>query len=94
MRMCRSSPYQTKWQFKDDFSWNKGRHSFKGGLRLRGLPNLGGFFQTPSTLNVTFWIDDPFHILSNTAKYPQGFSTPGADPVDDSVFGQLLLCQR
>jgi hypothetical protein len=69
--------YQAKWQFKDDFSWNRGKHSFKTGFDFVNLPKLGGFFQTPSTLNVSFF-DDPSTILSNPAKYPNGFSTPGA----------------
>jgi hypothetical protein len=69
--------YQAKWQFKDDFAFNKGKHSFKAGFDFVNLPKLGGFFQTPSTLNVTFF-DDPSLILSNTAKYPQGFATAGA----------------
>jgi Carboxypeptidase regulatory-like domain/TonB dependent receptor len=69
--------YQAKWQFRDDFAWNKGKHSFKTGFDYVYLPKLGGFFQTPSTLNVSFF-DDPSTILSNPAKYPQGFSTPGA----------------
>jgi hypothetical protein len=68
---------QKKWQFRDDFSWNKGKHSFKTGFDFVNMPFLGGFFQTPSTLGVTF-IDDPLKILSDPVKYPQGFKTAGA----------------
>jgi outer membrane receptor protein involved in Fe transport len=68
---------QAKWQFKDDVSITHGRHTIKTGFDFVTEPKLGGFFQTPSTLNVTFQ-DDPSTILSNTAKYPNGFSTPGA----------------
>jgi Carboxypeptidase regulatory-like domain len=69
--------YQKKWQYRDDLSWNKGKHSFRGGFDFVDFSILGGFFQTPSTLNIT-WIDDPTTILSNTTKYPQGYATPGA----------------
>ncbi len=69
--------YQAKWQFRDDLSWNKGKHSFRAGGDFVNLPKLGGFFSTPSTLNVTFF-DDPSTILGNLSKYPQGFATPGA----------------
>lgn len=69
--------YQAKWQLRDDYSINKGRHSFKFGFDFVDEPKLGGFFQTPSTLNVTFF-DDPSVITTNTAKYPNSFSTPGA----------------
>ncbi len=69
--------YQVKWQIKDDISINRGRHTMKTGFDLVLEPKLGGFFQTPSTLNVTF-LDDPSLITSNAAKYPNGFSTPGA----------------
>jgi hypothetical protein len=68
---------QAKWQFKDDLSITHGRHTIKTGVDFVNEPKLGGFFQTPSTLNVTFQ-DDPSTILSNTTKYPNGFSTPGA----------------
>ena len=69
--------YQAKWQFRDDFAINKGKHSYKFGFDYVHEPKLGGFFQTPSTLNVTFQ-DDPSVILGNTTKYPNGFSSPGA----------------
>jgi hypothetical protein len=69
--------YQAKWQFKDDIAISKGKHSFKAGFDFVNLPKLGGFFQTPSTLNVAFF-DDPSTILSTPSKYPQGFATPGA----------------
>jgi hypothetical protein len=67
---------QKKWQFRDDLSINRGKHAFKMGFDYVGIPKLGGFFNTPSTLNVTF-NQDPSTILGDTAKYPQGFATPG-----------------
>ena len=69
--------YQAKWQFRDDFSVTKGHHSFRIGADYVALPKLGGFFVSSGTLQVGF-LDDPTLILSNTAKYPNGFSTPGA----------------
>lgn len=67
--------FQKKWQFKEDISITRGRHAFKAGVDFVNEPLLGGFFTTPSTLNVGF-IDLPSVIL-NPAKYPLGFATPG-----------------
>jgi hypothetical protein len=67
---------QKKWQFRDDFSINHGKHAFKMGFDYVAIPKLGGFFNTPSTLNVGF-SQDPSTILADTAKYPLGFATPG-----------------
>jgi hypothetical protein len=69
--------YQAKWQFRDDYSFTKGKHSFRAGFDFVNLPKLGGFFISAGTLQVGF-LDDPTTILSNAAKYPNGFSTPGA----------------
>ena len=69
--------YQAKWQFRDDLSFTRGNHTFKAGFDFVDEPKLGGFFEFTSTLNVTF-LDLPSEILGNAAKYPQGFSTPGA----------------
>src|SRR5262249_55738112 len=69
--------FQRKWQFKDDLSITRGKHTLQFGVDYVHEPKLGGFFQTPPTLNVGF-IDLPSVITTNTAKYPQGFSTPGA----------------
>ncbi|PWT92439.1 MAG: hypothetical protein C5B56_02255 [Proteobacteria bacterium] len=69
--------FQRKWQFRDDLSWTRGKHSFKVGFDLVHEPSLGGFFQTPPTLNIGF-LDLPSVITTNKTKYPQGFATPGA----------------
>lgn len=69
--------YQKKWQFRDDFSLTKGKHTFKMGFDFVNVPKLGGFFTTPITLNVGFQ-DLPSVITSNKTLYPQGFATPGA----------------
>src|SRR5580700_2436940 len=69
--------FQKKWQFKDDIAFNRGKHAFKTGIDFLWEPVLGGFFLTDATPVISFF-DDPLTILSNTAKYPQGFATPGA----------------
>ncbi len=68
--------YQKKWQFRDDFSYTMGKHTFKTGFDFVNVPKLGGFFQTPSTLNLTF-LFLPSQILGDKVKFPQGFATPG-----------------
>jgi len=67
---------QKKWQIRDDVSINKGRHTFRTGFDFVSIPKLGGFFNTPSTLNVGF-SQDPSTILGNTTLYPLGFASPG-----------------
>lgn len=67
---------QAKWQFRDDLSINRGRHSFKTGFDYVHEPKLRGVGSSKS-LNVTFQ-DDPSTILGNATRYPNGFSTPGA----------------
>lgn len=69
--------FQRKWQFRDDLSYTVGKHAFKVGFDFVNEPALGGFFQTPSTMNITF-IDLPSVILGDKTKYPNGFATPGA----------------
>src|SRR5262249_20481577 len=69
--------YQRKFQFRDDISKSLGRHTLKAGVDFIYNPKLGGFFESNSTLNITF-LDDPSEIVSDPVKYPQGFSTPGA----------------
>ncbi len=69
--------YQVKWQFKDDVSISLGKHTLKTGVDFLWEPKLGGFFVSGPTPAITFQ-DDPSVILSNTARYPEGFATPGA----------------
>lgn len=68
--------FQAKWQLREDFSFTSGKHTFKTGFDFVKAPKLGGFFQTPSTLNITF-LFLPSQILADKVKFPQGFSTPG-----------------
>lgn len=67
---------QKKWQTREDLAINRGKHSFKMGFDYVAVPKLGGFFNTPSTLNVGF-SQDPSTILGNTTLYPLGFASPG-----------------
>ena len=67
--------YQAKWQFRDDISFTRDKHTFKAGVDYVYLPKLGGVFGN-SVLNYTF-LADPTAITSNAALYPQGFATPG-----------------
>jgi hypothetical protein len=69
--------FQRKWQFKDDLSKTVGKHTFSGGFDYIWNPVEGGFFEFSSTLEIDF-AANPTTILGNTAKYPQGFATPGA----------------
>jgi hypothetical protein len=69
--------YQVKWQFKDDLSITKGKHTFRTGIDYLWEPKLGGFFEFNPTPQVIF-TDLPSKILSDKTTYPQGFSTPGA----------------
>src|SRR2546422_1049245 len=69
--------YQKKWQFRDDVSFTQGKHGMKFGVDYLWEPQLGGYFEFNSTLEVDFQ-DLPSTILGNAALYPQGFSTPGA----------------
>lgn len=69
--------YQKKWQFKDDLSLTKGKHTLKMGFDFLNEPKVGGFFVSNPTINFTFF-DLPSVILSDKKNYPQGFATPGA----------------
>jgi len=69
--------YQSKYQFKDDLSINRGAHTFRTGFDYLWEPKLGGFFKFNPTLQIDF-LDLPSVITTNTAKYPQKFATPGA----------------
>jgi len=74
-------PQQTKvrkYQIRDDFSWQKGRHGFKFGVNY--IPtDLNGFFFFGAKGYQIFFFDDPLTIKNNrNGLYPQGFATRGA----------------
>jgi hypothetical protein len=83
--------FEDKYQIKDDFSKQIGRHSLKTGGDLSLLPVYGGIFGGGSPGAINFF-HDPSTIVNNTnGRYPQGFQTPGAvrsitvfsDPIGD-----------
>lgn len=64
------------YQIRDDFSLLKGDHSIKTGFNFNYLRNLGILNGNEHFATISFF-DDPLTILTNTARYPQGFQTPG-----------------
>jgi len=75
-----NTPQQTlerKFQFRNDISWIKDNHTMKFGANYI-YTKLGGYFFFGAFGYELTWFDDPVTIDTNTAVYPQGFSTPGA----------------
>jgi len=74
-------PQQTlirKYQFRDDFSFVKGRHNLKVGANWIYVAKMGGYFFSGLGYQLVFF-DDPVDIFgAKKAAYPQGLSTPGA----------------
>src|SRR5207245_3631304 len=68
--------YQTKYQFKDDLSITRGKHTFRTGFDYLWEPKLGGFFEFNPTLEIDF-ADLPSAILANRTIYPNGFASIG-----------------
>lgn len=66
-----------KYQLRNDFSWYRGDHSLKVGTNYI-YTQLGGYFYFGAFGYELTWFDDPLTIANNTARYPQGFTTPGA----------------
>ena len=75
-------PQQTlirKYQFRDDFSWIRGRHNMKFGVNHIYAAKVGGFFFFGANGYEVDFFDDPLDIFgSKKAFYPQGLATPGA----------------
>lgn len=67
---------QHKFQFRDDFSWIHGSHTFRTGVDYVYEPQVGGFFENNPTPEFDFF-DSPQNILSDKTAYPEGFATPG-----------------
>ena len=75
-----NTPQQTtvkKHQLRNDFSWQTGKHAFKFGANYIHT-TMGGYFYFGTKGYTLTWFADPSVITSNSALYPQGFSTPGA----------------
>ncbi len=64
--------YQSKYQFKDDLSINRGNHTFRTGVDYLWEPKLGGFFEFNPTLEIDF-----NKLPSAIRNLPQSFATPG-----------------
>lgn len=65
---------QTKHQFRDDLSWNRGNHGFKFGGDFTYVPTLGGLFAFNSAPEYDFNFDADV-IANNPSQFPQGFRT-------------------
>jgi Carboxypeptidase regulatory-like domain len=68
---------QHKFQFRDDFSHTKGKHTLRAGVDFLYEPQVGGFFENNPTPEFDFFATAAT-ILSNTTLFPTGFSSPGA----------------
>ena len=66
---------QHKFQFKDDYSYSSGKHTFRAGVDYVYEPQVGGFFENNPTPEFDFF-DTAANLLDKT-KYPNGFSSPG-----------------
>src|SRR5688572_10361215 len=90
---------ERKFQFRNDLSWFSGNHGMKFGTNYIHT-DLGGYFYFGAFGYELTFFDDPLVITTNTARYPQGFSTPGAvrllnyfagEATHDQVFHQLAF---
>jgi hypothetical protein len=75
-----NTPQQTtvkKLQFRNDFTWQTGKHSLKFGANYIHT-DMGGYFYFGASGYTVAWFADPVEISTNSLVYPQGFSTPGA----------------
>ncbi|MFB3855508.1 MAG: carboxypeptidase regulatory-like domain-containing protein [Vicinamibacterales bacterium] len=91
-----NTPQQTtvrKWQLRDDFAWEAGSHSLRGGTNYI-YTQLGGYFYFGAFGYQLTWFDDPLTITTNTARYPQGFATPGAVRLLDFFAGSADHAQN
>ncbi len=68
---------ERKFQFRDDFSFQTGKHGMKVGVNYIRTKLDGFFFFGANGYQITFF-DDPLTIRNNRTRYPQGFGTPGA----------------
>jgi hypothetical protein len=66
-----------KYQLRDDFSWQSGKHAFKVGANYIHT-TMGGYFYFGASGYTVAWFADPLAIANSPVAYPQNFSTPGA----------------
>ena len=67
---------ETKYQFRNDFTWQLGSHGAKFGANYI-YTKLDGYFYFGARGHQLTFFDDPLTIATNRALYPQGFATPG-----------------
>jgi hypothetical protein len=85
--------FEQRWEFKDDFAHQVGKHSLKFGAGFDYFPSIGMgillsgtmgrtvFFDNPSTIvaSAAKWLANPGTCnVANCGKYPEGFLTPGS----------------
>jgi len=70
---------QKKNQFRDDLTWNTGKHGLKFGIDYTWVPTLGGLFAFNSAPEYDFFFD-PGDIINNPNQFPQGFNTTQVRP--------------
>ena len=97
-----NTPQQTtsrKFQFRNDFTWQRSNHALKSGVNYIHT-KLGGYFYFGAFGHEVLWFDTPEVIATNTTRYPQGFATPGAvniirysagEASHDQTFHQVAL---
>ena len=69
---------QHKFQFRDDFSYSAGKHTFRMGVDYLYEPQVGGFFENNPTPEFDFY-ESAADILNNTdGLTPNGFASAGA----------------
>ena len=91
-----NTPQQTtsrKYQFRNDFTWQRGNHALKSGANYI-YTQLGGYFYFGAFGYQLTWFDSPETIANNRARYPQGFSTPGALRLIDYFAGEASHAQN
>lgn len=70
---------QRKHQFRDDLTWNHGKHGFKFGIDYTHEPVLGGLFAFLSAPEYDFFFTAD-QIANNSGQFPQGFFTSQVRP--------------
>jgi hypothetical protein len=91
-----STPQQTtsrKYQFRNDFTWQRGNHALKSGTNYI-YTQLGGYFYFGAFGYQLTWFDPPETIATNRTRYPQGFATPGALRLIDYFAGESTHVQN
>ena len=65
-----------KYQFRDDFTWQTGKHALKVGANYIHT-KLGGYFYFGASGYTVAWFDDPVEIATNSRRLPAGLRDAG-----------------